>query len=86
MNRPLHDLLYEVYSSTLERQEFEHFKTLKVKVRNFDPIDDKYLTREYKREICLFLEVTYFQQGLRTWFETNDSCELELKSTNKDLD
>lgn len=56
LNRPLHDLLYEVYSSTLERQEFEHFKTLKVKVRNFDPIDDKYLTIEDKRGICLFLE------------------------------
>lgn len=56
LNRPLHDLLYEVYSSTLERQEFEHFKTLKVKIRNFDPIDDKYLTIEDKRGICLFLE------------------------------
>ncbi|QFS50313.1 CHASE2 domain-containing protein [Nostoc sphaeroides] len=56
LNRPLHDLLYEVYSSTLERQDFEHFKTLKVKIRNFDPIDDKYLSKEYKREICLFLE------------------------------
>jgi CHASE2 domain-containing sensor protein len=56
LNRPLHDLLYEVYSSTLERTDFEHFKTLKVKIRNFDPIDDKYLTREHKREICLFLE------------------------------
>ncbi|RCJ30317.1 histidine kinase [Nostoc punctiforme NIES-2108] len=56
LNRPLHDLLYEVYSSTLERQEFENFKTLKVKIRNFDPIDDKYLTIEDKRGICLFLE------------------------------
>lgn len=56
LNRPLHDLLYEVYSSTLERNDFEYFKTLKVKIRNFDPIDDKYLTMEQKREICLFLE------------------------------
>ena len=56
LNRPLHDLLYEVYSSTLERQDFEHFKTLKVKLRNFDPIDDKYLSIEDKRGICLFLE------------------------------
>lgn len=56
LNRPLHDLLYEVYSSTLERKDFENFKNLKVKIRNFDPIDDKYLTMEYKREICLFLE------------------------------
>ncbi len=56
LKRPLHDLLYEVYSSTLERKDFEHFQTLKVKIRNFDPIDDKYLTIEHKREICLFLE------------------------------
>lgn len=56
LKRPLHDLLYEVYSSTLERKDFEHFQTLKVKIRNFDPIDDKYLTIEHKRGICLFLE------------------------------
>lgn len=56
LNRPLHDLLYEVYSSTLERQDFENFKTLKVKIRNFEPMDDKYLTQEEKRRICLFLE------------------------------
>lgn len=56
LNRPLHDLLYEVYSSTLERQDFEHFITLKVKIRNFDPLDDKYLSMEDKRGICLFLE------------------------------
>lgn len=56
LNRPLHDLLYEVYSSTLERKDFECFHTLKVKIRNFDPIDEKNLTREEKRGICLFLE------------------------------
>jgi CHASE2 domain-containing sensor protein len=56
LNRPLHDLLYEVYSSTLERQDFENFQTLKVKIRNFEPIDDKYLSQECKRGICLFLE------------------------------
>ncbi|MEH2283254.1 MAG: CHASE2 domain-containing protein [Nostoc sp.] len=56
LKRPLHDLLYEVYSSTLERKDFEHFKTLKVKIRNFEPIDDKYLSIEHKRGICLFLE------------------------------
>jgi CHASE2 domain-containing sensor protein len=56
LNRPLHDLLYEVYSSTLERKDFEYFQTLKVKIRNFDPIDDKYLSIENKRGICLFME------------------------------
>jgi len=56
LNRPLHDLLYEVYSTTLERDGFEYFKTLKVKIRNFEPIDDKYVNMEKKRGICLFLE------------------------------
>jgi CHASE2 domain-containing sensor protein len=56
LNRPLHDLLYEVFSSTLERQDFEYFKTLKIRLRNFEPIDDKYLSKEEKRGICLFLE------------------------------
>lgn len=56
LNRPLHDLLYEVYSSTLERKDFENFKAIKVKIRNFDPIDDKYLSMEDKRGVCLFLE------------------------------
>ncbi|MBW4505160.1 MAG: CHASE2 domain-containing protein [Scytonematopsis contorta HA4267-MV1] len=56
LSRPLHNLLYEVYSSTLERDGFEYFKTLKVKIPNFDPIDDKHISMEEKREICLFLE------------------------------
>ncbi len=56
LNRPLHDLLYEVYSSTLERRDFEYFQELKIKIRNFEPIDDKYLIKEQKRDICLFLE------------------------------
>ncbi|MHC5748092.1 MAG: CHASE2 domain-containing protein [Nostoc sp.] len=56
LNRPLHDLLYEVYSSTLERKDFENFKAIKVKIRNFEPIDDKYLSMEDKRGVCLFLE------------------------------
>ncbi|MEO0686905.1 MAG: histidine kinase, partial [Cyanobacteria bacterium J06649_11] len=56
LNRPLHDLLYEVYSRTLERKGFECFETLKVKIRDFAPIDDKYINTEQKRGICLFLE------------------------------
>ncbi len=70
LNRPLHDLLYEVYSSTLERKGFECFQTLKVKIRNFDPIDDKYLNIQQKRGICLFLEealcnVGKYAQGVK---------------------
>ena len=40
----------------MERKGFECFETLKVKVRDFDPIDEKYLNKKQKRGICLFLE------------------------------
>jgi CHASE2 domain-containing sensor protein len=56
LNRHLHDLFYEVYSTTLEREDLEFLKTLKVKMRTFEPINDKYLNIELKRELCLFLE------------------------------
>ncbi|MBE9167849.1 CHASE2 domain-containing protein [Pleurocapsales cyanobacterium LEGE 06147] len=56
LKRSIHELLYEVYTSTLERDDLEYLKTLKVKTRNFEPIDDKYLSLEQKRELCLFLE------------------------------
>jgi CHASE2 domain-containing sensor protein len=52
---PIHQLLYEVYSSTLER-DFLGFKTLKVKIRSFEPIDDQHLSLEQKRGLCQFLE------------------------------
>ncbi len=63
LNRPLHDLLYEVYTTTLERTDFEYFQTLKVKIRNFDPLDEKYLNHEQKRNICLFLEESLCNVG-----------------------
>lgn len=52
---PIRDLLYEVYSHTLQRN-FPCFKTLKVKAYSFDPIEDQYLSLEQKRELCQFLE------------------------------
>ncbi|WP_375514830.1 CHASE2 domain-containing protein [uncultured Nostoc sp.] len=89
LNRPLHDLLYEVYSSTLERHDFEYFKTLKVKIRNFDPIDDKHLNREYKREICFFLEealcnVGKHAQGVKCVQATGIYAESKYKLSVKD--
>ncbi|BAZ18252.1 putative Chase2 sensor protein (plasmid) [Calothrix sp. NIES-4071] len=56
LKRPINDLFYEVYSSTLERKDLKNFETLKVKTRSFDPIDDKYLNIEQKAELCQFLE------------------------------
>ncbi|HLO87390.1 MAG TPA: sensor histidine kinase [Nostocaceae cyanobacterium] len=52
---PLHDILYQVYSHTLERN-FPCFKTLKVKVCNFEPINEQGLSLAHKRGICRFLE------------------------------
>ena len=55
LQAPIHEILYEVYSHTLER-DFPHFKTLKVKIRTFEPIDDRHLSIEQKRGLCRFLE------------------------------
>lgn len=52
---PIRDLLYEVYSHTLQRN-FPYFKTLKVKAYSFDRIEEQYLSIEQKRELCQFLE------------------------------
>jgi len=52
---PIRDLLYEVYSHTLQRN-FPCFKTLKVKAYSFESIEEQYLSLEQKRELCQFLE------------------------------
>jgi hypothetical protein len=52
---PLHDILYQVYIHTLER-DFPCFRTIKLKIRNFEPVDESNLTLENKRGICRFLE------------------------------
>lgn len=56
LNKPINELFYEVYSSTLQREDLKYLSAIKVKTRLFEPIDDKYLNIEYKREICQFLE------------------------------
>jgi CHASE2 domain-containing sensor protein len=63
LNRQIHDLFYEVYTSTLERDDLEYLKTLKVKTRTFEPINDKHLSMEIKRELCLFLEESLCNVG-----------------------
>jgi len=55
LQAPLQELLYQVYSHTLER-DLPCFKTLKVKVRTFDPIDPQHLSFEQKQGLCCFLE------------------------------
>ncbi|TVP56205.1 MAG: CHASE2 domain-containing protein [Nodularia sp. (in: Bacteria)] len=52
---PVHEILYQVYSHTLER-DFPCFKTIRVKIRTFEPIDERFLNIEHKRGLCRFLE------------------------------
>ncbi|WP_292866735.1 CHASE2 domain-containing protein [Nostoc sp. LPT] len=52
---PIRNLLYEIYSHTLQRN-FPCFQTLKVKAYSFAPIDEQYLSIEQKQELCQFLE------------------------------
>ncbi|MDF5733178.1 MAG: CHASE2 domain-containing protein [Rhizonema sp. PD38] len=52
---PFHEVLYQVYSHTLER-DFPGFKSLKLRVHKFDPIDEGQLSIEQKQGLCRFLE------------------------------
>ncbi|MFN6567891.1 CHASE2 domain-containing protein [Dendronalium sp. ChiSLP03b] len=52
---PLHEILYQVYTHTLER-DFPCFRTIKVKIRTFEPLDEQYLNNEHKQGLCRFLE------------------------------
>jgi hypothetical protein len=62
LNAPLHTLLYEVYMLTLKR-DLPHFRMIRVKVRNFSPIEPAILTLELKRDLCLWLEETICNVG-----------------------
>lgn len=55
LQNPLHEILYQVYNHTLER-DFPCFQTLKLKIHNFEPIEGTSLSIEHKRGICRFLE------------------------------
>ncbi|MEG3906613.1 CHASE2 domain-containing protein [Microcoleus sp. w2-18bC1] len=55
LQAPLHELLYKVYSNTLE-QELPHLKTIKFKIVQFDPLNTSHLRLEHKRALCRFLE------------------------------
>ncbi|MEG4006042.1 CHASE2 domain-containing protein [Microcoleus sp. Pol11C1] len=55
LQAPLHELLYKVYSNTLE-QELPYLKTIKFKIVQFDPLNTSHLRLEQKRALCRFLE------------------------------
>lgn len=78
LQAPLHEILYQVYSYTLER-ELPCFKTLKVKIRTFDPIDERDLSIEQKRGLCRFLEEALCNVGKHAKGVTrlNVTCTLQ---------
>jgi hypothetical protein len=55
LQNPLHEILYQVYSYTLDR-DFPCFRTLKLKIHNFETIDQNSLSLDKKRGLCRFLE------------------------------
>ncbi|MEH2439512.1 CHASE2 domain-containing protein [Nostoc sp.] len=63
LKSPIHELFYVVYSSTLERCDLEYLKNIKVKIRIFEPVDEKYLSVQNKQELCLFLEEALCNAG-----------------------
>jgi two-component sensor histidine kinase len=79
LRAPLHEILYQVYDRTLDR-DLPCFKTLKVKVRLFDPIDERRLTIEQKRGLCRFLEEALCNVGKHALGVTR----LNVTCTSKD--
>ncbi|PLS68570.1 MAG: hypothetical protein CV045_07200 [Cyanobacteria bacterium M5B4] len=59
---PLHELLFEVYHRTMQR-DFACFRSLKIKIPDINPINDRGLNGELKREICDFLEESLCNVG-----------------------
>ena len=55
LGEPLHEVLQQVYGDVLGR-DLPYFAGVKVKVVNFEALDEKSLTVEVKRGICRFLE------------------------------
>jgi CHASE2 domain-containing sensor protein len=62
LQAPLHDLLYQVYHNTL-KEDLPHFKTIKSKIVQFDPLDTRYLRPQHRRGLCRFLEEALINVG-----------------------
>jgi CHASE2 domain-containing sensor protein/two-component sensor histidine kinase len=52
---PIHETLYEIYSSTLKR-DFPCFKSIAIITPDFQAMDNRGLTLEHRRGLCRFLE------------------------------
>jgi hypothetical protein len=52
---PIHDIFCIVFSATFERN-LDCFQSIKIRIRDFDPIVPEYISIEEKQKLCLFLE------------------------------
>lgn len=55
LHAPLHQVLEEVYHNVLLR-DYPCFKTLRIRIPDFHPVDERHLSPEQKRGLCRFLE------------------------------
>jgi CHASE2 domain-containing sensor protein/two-component sensor histidine kinase len=55
LNTPLYEIFYEIYSNTTAR-DFPGFKTLKLRITQFEQINERFLSLEQKQALCRFLE------------------------------
>lgn len=55
LRNPIKEILYEVYTETLER-DFPGFDSLKVQINDFKPLPIQGLSSDNKRALCRFLE------------------------------
>ncbi|MEL6397803.1 MAG: CHASE2 domain-containing protein [Cyanobacteria bacterium J06626_4] len=55
LRNALHEVLYEVYNETLQR-DFPGFDTLKFKVVKFEPLQESWLTAADRRSLCRLFE------------------------------
>lgn len=55
LQQPIHEILHQVYVDVMERNHPE-FQSLRVKIVDFQQLDERNLSLEQKRGICRFLE------------------------------
>jgi CHASE2 domain-containing sensor protein len=55
LDRPIAELWYEVYRSVRQR-DYPNFRTIKLPIVDFQPLEPEGLTIEQKRQLCRFLE------------------------------
>jgi CHASE2 domain-containing sensor protein/two-component sensor histidine kinase len=62
LDAPLHEIFSELFHVTLQR-DLPHFKTLKVKIPDLEPLDERFLTMPQKQMICRFVEESLCNVG-----------------------